>query len=126
MSTATLHPKLQGDVEIINLINAVAAMAAGLIVLAIPGTLIRLFQLHGATERGVRAVGLLWLAIGLWMAVTSRGPRSRRTTTINAVLLAGTALFLLAAPFIFGLAVGAFGWFTLFFLALYFGGSAVV
>jgi hypothetical protein len=123
-TSAMLHPALQGDVDKLSKINAVAAIAAGALVIAIPGVFRWLLQLGGATDLGLRILGAAWVLLGLWFAATAARPRTRLITTISVLLLLANVVLLLAAPFVLGLDVGWIGWLALFFLSLYFTASA--
>jgi uncharacterized protein YjeT (DUF2065 family) len=123
-TTEDLHPELRNDVDRLTKLNSVAAIVAGVLVIAVPGLWRLLLQLGNATDGGLRVLGVILVVVGLWFAVTARRPRTLDITTVNWLILWTLALLMLVGPFAFGLDVGWFGWLVLFALAVYFGTSA--
>ena len=121
MTTALLHPALRGDTYRLKAIDAIVFLALAALILFLPNGLIRWLGLEGASEIGIRAVGVAWAVLGMAALVTVRRPVPQWVCAAFAAAQLGLALFLLVAPFLFGVVVSARGWFAtgvlFFFLA---------
>lgn len=112
------------DLEWTSRVTGIGTIAAGLLLALLPGQLIHLLQLEGASDLGVRLLGLLVAVVGLAIMANSRRRPTRRALGFFAALLGASAPVLLVAPFLLGVTVGWFGWLVLFFSALFLAGGA--
>jgi hypothetical protein len=124
MSTEILHPALRGDADKLLRICAGSLFVIGLLLLPVPAAVARVLQLDGASEVGIRIVGVVWMVLGVGFGVFVGRAVPRHVVTAAMIVLALNAVFLLVGPFLFRLQVGWFGWIVLALLALMSGAGA--
>lgn len=119
MSTAFLHPRLRDDLGKLAAAEASILLAGAILLALVPDGLIRFVGLDGATAAGLRAVAVLWFVLGAVLAVSIRRPLRARALAALVGAHGVLAVFLLAAPFAFGVTVSARGWFLSLALVLF-------
>lgn len=93
--------------------DGVITTLSGILMLAIPGLLVSLFQLGSISVTWIRVVGIIWVAFGLWLLTLWNADYTKGGALFAIIVLELNALLLLWAAILGGFGIGILGWIVL-------------